>query len=87
MQKRQLLQLTHQERDQLRDVVQKSKGASQKLTRTKGAFYEAFEPGRARELVRSIEFHSMRRRLAAETRRCSYHTQVNRPTVFDVTMQ
>jgi hypothetical protein len=26
-------------------------------THTKGAFYEAFEPGRARELVRRIEFH------------------------------
>jgi hypothetical protein len=26
-------------------------------THTKGAFYEAFEPARARELVRRIEFH------------------------------
>lgn len=26
-------------------------------THTKGAFYEAFEPGRARDLVRRIEFH------------------------------
>ena len=26
-------------------------------THTKGAFYEAFEPERARELVRRIEFH------------------------------
>lgn len=26
-------------------------------THTRGAFYEAFEPGRARDLVRRIEFH------------------------------
>jgi hypothetical protein len=38
-------------------------------THTKGAFYEAFEPGRARELVRRLEFRHTQTRQLAEHRR------------------
>ena len=63
-------------------------------THTKGAFYEVFEPARARELdaarrsvgvVHRRQWHATRCRLANEGRRCALETQVRLSAYYNVT--
>ena len=71
MQKKYIVRLTDEERGELREVIGKLKGTGQKVRRaqillkadadgpnwTDQKIAEAFEPERARRLVRRIEFH------------------------------